>query len=150
VTAELAPPGTAFDGNFTIALCPTSLRQQDWEQHIGDFSNLLALGYPTKSIDKDAGRPLIHSMAVSMKNLYEMKGSITNAGDEYAASFFQLSDFEPAKQATCMLVIRPSVDSAAGLVNLKLKIEYLIMPRSVKPPPLDARVVTPTPPGDTF
>lgn len=131
---------------FSVALCPTIQDQQTWEAQVGDFSNLLALGYPVKTVDADASRPLVHSCAVSMKNLYEMKESITNAGDEYAASFYALADIEPAKQARMMLIIKPSVDNQSARCHLKVKVEYLLLPRAVKVPKLDAKV-TSTPPG---
>jgi len=142
VSVELSPLNNQQVTDYSVALCPTTQTEQEWEQFIGDFSNLVALGYPVKTVDKDTGKPLKHSVSVSMKNLFEMKESITNAGDEYAASFYQIADLEPAKHARCMLIIRPGNDATTSIVNLRLKVEYLLLPRAVKIPKLDAKVTT--------
>lgn len=145
VTVEVNPTAatnasTTTLWEYNVALCPTIMDQGAFEAQVLDFSNLCALGYPVKTVDRDSGKPLVHSVAVSMRNMFEMKESIANAGAEYGADFYRTADLEPTRSAKCMLVIRPTVDNPQSVINMRLKIEYLILPRNVKVPKPDFKV----------
>ena len=155
VTAEIMPLNTNADheASLSLSLCPTMQEQGPWESTVEDYSNLVALGYPVKDADKDLGGSLKHSVSVSMKNLFEQKESIANAGDDYAGNFTELTSESPVKSAYCMLVLRNNntLSSVPVFCNMRLKIEYLLLPRGVKVPPVDLPVMgPPNPPPSMF
>lgn len=148
VTAEVMPLDVGHEANISLSLCPTMQEQGPWESTVADYSNFVALGYPIKDGDKDLGTSLKHSVSVSMKNLFEQKESITNAGDDYSANFNELTTQSPAKSAYCMLVLRNNniLSNVPVSVNMRLKVEYLLLPRGVKVPPTDLPVADPNQP----